>query len=236
MDIEISASYVRKIRHEIGYKGVSPIYRPHLTLEQEERRYNYCYVHRDDLFRNVFFIDECSICLNEKGALVWYKPSYEVKPTKEYGDAYATVMMGAGISYRGKSYLHFYDAGVNGISYSDFLREVLIPRARSLYGNRFRILQDTAPAHRSKLVTELYEDEEIHKIEWPGYLPDLNAIELAWGFLKFQLSKVSILTLHDLRENLRDIWASIDKEHIQAWIDYIPERVQIVLENNGRFI
>ena len=81
------------------------------------------------------------------------KPAFDEKPVKEYGDPYATLMIRGAIFYRGKSDLHIYEGSVNGNSISEFLREFLIPRAKSLYGNRWRLLQDLVPAPRSHITS-----------------------------------------------------------------------------------
>lgn len=104
-----------------------------------------------------------------------------------------------------------------------------------MYGNRWRIIQDKAPAHRANSVTEYLETNEIRKVPWPSYSPDLNAIENVWSLMKFQISKLTLLTIEDLEDALIQAWEDIPQETIQAFIDFIPKKIEVILENDGNF-
>jgi len=234
LDTEVSDRLVRDVRHEMGFRGVKPIYTPHLTPQHEAIRREYCHTHREDKFRNVMFLDECGVRMKDKGAIVWYRPDLEEKPQHEYGDPYSSVMVGAGISYRGKTNLYFYEENINRHTYKEFLQDAVVPRGDSLLGDRWRVLQDNARPHIGDVVRDYYDEVGLHVIEWPARSPDLNPIELVWGHMKNEVKK-EILEEADLEDALIEAWDNITNDIIEAYIDELPHRIQVVYANNGRF-
>ena len=51
-------------------------------------------------------------------------------------------------------------------------------------------MQDNAPIHKARIVTEWLENYRIPTLEWPPYSPDLNPIEHAWARLKDLIVKL----------------------------------------------
>jgi len=90
--------------------------------------------------------------------------------------------------------------------------------------------------HRALSIRDRFYDNGITKIEFPSHSPDLNAAEFIWGYLKHQISKYEILNIDQLQNILTEIWDDRPKELEKSYVDHIPDRIQEVMENRGRFV
>ncbi|GFY19486.1 transposable element Tcb2 transposase [Trichonephila clavipes] len=113
--------------------------------------------------------------------LIWREIGTRFYPsnTKErhrYGGSRVPVWRG--IMLNGRIELHILDRGsVTGDSYCD---EVLLSHVRLFRGvisPDFIFMDANARPHRTLAVEELLESENITRMDWPAYSPDLNLIE-----------------------------------------------------------
>ena len=98
-------------------------------------------------------------------------------------------MVYAGISWAGKTRIHFLEGGkVDADHYVTHLEESLLPDVRELYpDDNFFLQQDGATPHTSQVTADYLEDNEIPYIKkdsWPPNSPDLNPMDYAiWNQL-----------------------------------------------------
>jgi len=100
-------------------------------------------------------------------------------------------MVSVGVSLLGCANLIFMDPGVkiNGSYYRDtLLRQQLLPGICSVSGDFFTFQQDSAPAHRARVMVVLLSAETpdfISPLDWTPNSPDLNPVDYAiWGIMQ----------------------------------------------------
>ncbi|GFT92910.1 transposable element Tcb2 transposase [Trichonephila clavipes] len=99
-----------------------------------------------------------------------------IKERHHYGGP--GVLVWGGIMLNGRTELHIFDKGsVIGERYCE---EVILPHVRlfrGAFGPYFIFMDDNARPHRTLAVEKLLESEDISRMDWPAYSPDLNPIE-----------------------------------------------------------
>ncbi|GFS70842.1 transposable element Tcb2 transposase [Trichonephila clavipes] len=127
----------------------------------------------------------------------------------------------------GRTELHIFDRGsVIGDRYCE---EVLLPHVRLFQGTigpDIIFMDDNPRPHRTLAVEELLEREDINRMLWPAYSPDLNPIEHVWDAFGRRIAA----RLHHL-ENTQKLKQML----IEEWV-FLPQEMlhQLVLSMRRR--
>ncbi|GFV31845.1 transposable element Tc3 transposase [Trichonephila clavipes] len=84
---------------------------------------------------------------------------------------------------------------------------------RAAIGAEFLFMDDNARPHRASIVDECLQSEDITRMVWPAYSPDLNPIKHVWNMLGQRIAarQPSPTCLPELRRALLDEWCNIPK-------------------------
>ncbi|GFX62542.1 transposable element Tc1 transposase [Trichonephila clavipes] len=82
----------------------------------------------------------------------------------------------------------------------------IIEKDRGAMDLQFLFMDDNAPCHRTVAAKQLFESEDIERMDWPARSPDLNPIEHEWDFLGIRLAARTLppVTIRELRLALQD--------------------------------
>jgi transposase len=119
--------------------------------------------------------------------------------------------------------------------YKELMEKYLLPIfKKSNYQLIF--MQDNAPIHKAKLVTDFLAHHGIPTLEWPAQSPDLNPIENMWAVLKARRArqKLTPKTRKDLIEQMSELWSTIEENFRENLSNSIPKRLSEVITNKGK--
>jgi transposase len=108
------------------------------------------------------------------------------------------------------------DGGTGHADFARYLGEVLLPTLAP----GTTIVLDNLSAHRPKAVREQIEAAGCTVCYLPGYSPDLNPIELAFGPLKAGMRRRGVRARSALADAMLDELATITPQHAAAYFHH----------------
>ncbi|GFW55920.1 transposable element Tcb2 transposase [Trichonephila clavipes] len=178
----------------------------------------------------VMFSDESRFSLQSgsRRTLIWREPGtrYHQENTIErhrYGGAGWPVW--GGIILGSRTDLHVQSVTMTGHIYRDVILE---QHVRLFLGAEFLFMDDNARPHHANIIDECLQSEDITRMDWPAYSPDLNPIEHVWDMLGRRIAarQPPPTCLPELRRALLDEWCNIRQDQID----------NLILSMLGRFV
>ena len=121
---------------------------------------------------------------------------------------------------------------MNGQKYLDLLKNKLELHMAVHKCSVF--MQDDAPCHRAKIVTQFLKAQKINILDWPGNSSDLNPIENLWTILKNKVSERQPTNAKMLEQAVKEVWVrDISPAYCRNLVESMPRRLEAVIKAKG---
>ena len=229
-ELGVSQSSVSRLAHKLKLKAYKQIRFSTRDEKVRNKRKTRCRLLLNrftaEKVKNIIFTDEKDFTLevarNWQNDWVYGKWKRDIAPNRLYHEASRftkKVMVSAGVSWKGKTRIHFIDTErtkVNSESYKNVLEIGLLPDCRWLYLNGDWVF--------------------IRKDKWPLQSPDCNPMDYAvWDSLsqKVYAGKQDKFTENELKKQIQKCWKDITLGEIQKTISVWKKRMRTVVAENG---
>ena len=236
LNYNVSIRTMRRSLKELGYNYASTLKVPFMTSDHIGDRLWFAHDNLRRRWDNAVFVDECTFVTHSYPKKAYQKRGRRL--TYQCPKKIGKVHVWGGICTRGKVSLHIFTENLNGLLYKKILGRKLLPSMRRLYGGgKWILVQDNDPKHTCGKVAKFLNKHNIEVIQrWPASSPDLNPIENIWSIMKSDISKVRPKTIEELIEAIKISWRLLRREYILNCINSMPNRLQLLLNNNGQKI
>ncbi|GFT10208.1 transposable element Tcb2 transposase [Trichonephila clavipes] len=133
---------------------------------------------------------------------------------------------------------HVQRVTMTGHIYRDVILEQHVSLFRGAKGAEFLFMDDNAHPHRANIIDECLQSEDITRIDWPAYSPDLNPIEHVWVMLGRRIAARLLppTCLPELRRVLLYEWCKIPQDQIDNLILSMPRRCHSTPTQTGEVL
>ncbi|GFV05091.1 transposable element Tcb2 transposase [Trichonephila clavipes] len=187
-----------------------------------------------------------SLQSDSRRTLIWRAPGirYDQENTIErhrYGGAGWSVW--GGIILGSRTDLHVQSVTMTGHIYRDVILEQHVRLFRGAMGAEFLFMDDNARPLRANIVDECLQSDDITRMDWRAYSPDLNPIEHVWDMLGRRIAarQPPPTYLPELRRALLDERCNIPQDLIDNLIPSMPKRstrgllvTDLIILDNGQ--
>ena len=159
-----------------------------------------------------------------------------VQETDRWGGG--SVMVWGGISFNHRTPLVVVNGNLTAQRYID---EVLRPSVLPFFTTHPDVdifQQDNARAHSARVTTAFLDNQNIQRLPWPAFSPDLSPIEHLLDQLgqAVRRRQPAPVTLRQLENALREEWRNILQYRIQRLARSMPRRYRACIAANGGHI
>lgn len=127
--------------------------------------------------------------------------------------------------------------GIDGYRHREGALEKLVPWINSLKkkGVECVLLQDGAPAYKSRILREYLIVERIEWMLWASHSPEANASEHAWPWMRRYITKdfTPSCTQDECKQQWLFEWEALPLGLINQWVLGIPDQVRKIIKHHG---
>jgi transposase len=196
--------------------------------------------HNGAWWSRVFFSDETHFYLGHYGRVHVQCPigaSHQPEYVRKEKQLKGKVSLWGCISAEGLGHAELYVGSLDSVKYRDILRHSLIRTFREIFPRGpWYFQQDNARFHTTPETISFLHEKGVTFIEWPPWSPDLNPIENLWNDLKRRVYNRFPQTMEQLEEFIRQEWQATDLNFISRICRSMPDRLQLLLDNEGHKI
>lgn len=252
-ELNISEKTVRNyVKKRLGLQPIKLQKSHALTDDSKQKRLQRC---RELLKRfkpvdtlDILFTDEKLFTVeqsfNHQNDRIWSKSVKDANNNGRYVSRKghpASVMVWAGVTATGKTPLVFVDQGVkvNSQNYlNDILKKHVLPWSQTHFaGRNWTFQQDSAPAHKAKVVQAWCKNNfpsMITSAEWPPYSPDLNPLDYSvWSVLESKACATPHKNLDSLKRALQKAWEDLDVTYLSTTVGDFHKRLRACVKEKG---
>ncbi|GFV68321.1 transposable element Tcb1 transposase [Trichonephila clavipes] len=180
-----------------------------------------------------------SLHSESRRTLIWRAPGtryHQEDPIERHRYGGAGWLVWGGIILGSRTDLHVQSVTMTGHIYRDDILEQHVRLFRGGMGAEFLFRDDNARPHRANIVDECLQSEDITRMDWPAYLPDLNPIEHVWDMLGRRIAtrQPPPTCLLELRRVLLHEWCNIPQDQIGNLILSMHRRCKACIASSGR--
>ena len=230
---DVSYGTIGAILHNKGFEYKKVKVGSKLLEKHKIKRVEFCQKMLKDPYQmnRIWFSDEMGFNLQEVRSRVWTdQETFDIeKLPNEKVNAWAA------ISFFGKTSLHLYEENLGSEGYLKILEAHSNELVRADW-RKYKFQQDNAPLHWTDDIMRWFEEKGIELLQWPSNSPDLNPIENIWGWIKAEVKRENPKTMKQLRNSLQKNWERIDLNFIKPYVESLPRRFELYIENGGERI
>ncbi|GBL66778.1 Transposable element Tcb1 transposase [Araneus ventricosus] len=189
----------------------------------------------------VMFSDESRFSLqsDSRRTFIWRAPGtryHQENTIERHRYSGAGWLVWGGIILGSRTDLHVQSVTMTGHIYRDVILEQHVRLFRGAMGAEFLFMDDNSRPHRANIVDECLQSEDITRMDWPAYSPDLIPIEHVWDMLGRRIAarQPPPTCLPELRRALLDEWCNIPQDQIDNLILSMPRRCKACIASSGR--
>lgn len=240
LKLPVTARRVRQILSEDkNLKFKKRLSKPPLNNAHKKDRMTFAEEHMSwtSEWNKVIFSDEKKFNLDGPDGFQYYwhdlRSEEQVRMSRNFGGG--GVMIWAAFCFKGRSNIAWIHTKMNSDFYTEKLLESELIWMYEEFGEDLIFQQDNASIHVSAKSKAWFKKKEIPLLKWPARSPDLNPIENLWGILARRVYRNGrqFGTVTELKNAIREEWASISVEEINTLIKSMPKRIFKVIKNNG---
>ncbi|GFU93429.1 transposable element Tcb1 transposase [Trichonephila clavipes] len=190
---------------------------------------------------SVMFSDKSRFSLHSdsRRTLIWREPGtryHQENTIERHRFGGAGWLVWGGIILGSRTDLHVQSVTMTCHIYRDVILKQHVRLFRDAMGAEFLFMDENTRPHHANIVDECLQSEDITRMDWPAYSPDLIPIEHVWDMLDRRIAARQLppTCLPELRRALLDEWCNIPQDQIDSFILSMPRRCKACIASSGR--